>query len=404
MQLQLLKAMFNKDSYVKYNELLHKDQLDEMNKQAYACLNILHDYYKENEASPTLEMVKSYHKDVVLKNVSANGAQLTDAQCLYEMLEGVELDESVEFYAKRSKLSNDIHAVGSKLVNMMNNPDADEVVEVLQNSIKAIQTEEKAQEQGYLPSVDDFCKTLENVHKWEMPFQPLNERTQGFGPSRSMLLFALSNVGKSSVALAMAYGFMQQGARVLDLSITEDPFSRRMPRLMQAIYDVPYLEIEQNKADYYQRFLDEYGDMYAFVYDAGMTMAAIRKHVEAFKPDIVIVDNFTKIQRKSKQDVNHAKSIGLNLAELKGLAEEYQFGVIPVCQAADSANGKTVLTMRDIADSKVDVPAELEIAVGIAAGQASNGMLYFNLAKNKLGPEEQFAMAFNAATCQFSEV
>ena len=106
---------------------------------------------------------------------------------------------------------------------------------------------------------------------------------------------------------------------------------------------------------------------------------------------------------KGRQDVNHAKSIGLNLAELKGLSETYDFGCIPVCQAADSARGKTILSMQDIADSKVDVPGELEIALGMAPGETTKDLMYFTLAKNKLGAEDHFTLNFNAQNCQFGE-
>lgn len=403
MYLQLLKSMFERENYEQYADVLSPERLEELNQQAPVCFDILKKFYKEYDDSPSLEMVKDYHLNNVLKTVSKNGAQVDNATALYEMLETTEVDNSAKFLAEQVHLSDIVNRIGSSLVKHTANPDRDEVLELLETTKAQLERENK-EEASYLPTVEEFCKTLDSVHKWDMPFQALHDRTHGFGPSRSMLVFALSNVGKSSFCLAAAVGFMKQGAKVLDLSITEDPFSRRMPRLMQAAYGLTYMDIEQDKEGTYERFLAEYGDQYAFVYDAGMTFPAIRKHIKAFEPDIVIVDNFTKINRKSKQDVNHAKSIGLNLAELKGLSEEYNFGLIPVCQAADTANGKTVLTMRDIADSKVDVPAELEIAVGIAAAPSSKELLYFNLAKNKLGPEEHFAMAFKPETCQFEDV
>ena len=197
-------------------------------------------------------------------------------------------------------------------------------------------------------------------------------------------------MGKSSWCLNEVHTFMQQGKKVLDISVSEDPIGRRLPRLLQSVYHKPYHEIEERKSDYYTDFLNHYKDLYRFKYLAtGCHVSEILKDIEDFQPDVVVVDGFSKM-KVSKGDSNRATELGVILAHLKSYAELYKFGVIPVCQAANTARGKAKLTMADIADSKVSVPAELEMAIGIGfegdnAGQSTRRTI--TTAKNKLGPE-----------------
>lgn len=398
----LLKALFNPQVWKDSNHAIKK-QLFQGDEDGWLIVSTLRRFYDTNPSSvPSVQDVKDYLISVVLA-----GEKETRRNELTKRIDDIRdsaADESSgSFVAGQLAAQAVLLELGGALSTQVNNPDVTAVVQTLEEAKTKLEKNQEKANQLQLPTPDEFCHTMDAVSKWHWSIRGLDERTQGFGPGRSALIFGLANVGKSSLTLELLKGFMAQGARVLDISINEDPFSRRMPRMLQAITHKPYIEVVQNKRHWYEKFLGKYGEQYRFVYDPATTIHKIKGWVEEFKPDIVVVDNFSKVTRHTKQEVNHAKQLGLILSDLKGLAEEYQFGVIPVCQASDSAQGRQRLTMANIADSRVDVPGELEIAIGVAASESGGSLRYLSLAKNKLGPEEYWAVNFDESTCQWSE-
>lgn len=394
---KIIKTLLEPDNFKQYGSLVNKQTFGD-DRAAYKAFRCISSWFEDHDKALSVEELETLHRGVLGPTVHKR--DLEDTELFYEGLRSCEATESAEFYLQTIKRQNLLLDAGTELINLAQETDSEKVSALLDGLRDKLEVQAATEMEG-LPSVEEFCKTLDAVHKWDMPFPELNERVQGFGPGRTMLIFALSNVGKSSFCVSLINGFLQQGARVLDVSITEDPLSRRIPRLLQAMNHMSYTDIEARKAELYEGFLEQYGDQYLFRYDAGMTASKLRKLAETFQPDIMVVDNFSKLQRTGRKELNHAKTLGLNLADLKGIGEEYQCGVIPVCQASDTARGKRVLTMADIADSKVDVPGELEIALGIAPAEAGAPQRHFNLAKNKLGPEETFILPFNAELCKW---
>lgn len=399
----LIKALFKPNTWKDCKHVIKK-QLFQGDEDAWLIVSTLKRFYSDSpDATPSIESIRDYIVTSVLAG-EKESKRNEISQRLDEIAASSDDGASGSFIAKQLITQAVVIELGASLSEQASNPDIEEVINSLDQAKARLVKHADRRAELLLPTLDEFCSTMELVSKWQFSLEGLNIRTQGFGPGRSALIFGLANVGKSSLTLELIRGFLKQGAKVLDISINEDPFSRRMPRLLQAMSKTPkhYVDVVENKRSMYEKFTTKYSKQYRFVYDPAASITKIRRWVEEFKPDIVIVDNFSKVQRNDKHDVNHAKSLGLILSDLKGLAEEYGFGVIPVCQAAASANGKTRLTMADIADSKVDVPGELEIAIGIAKGDVGE-IRYINLVKNKLGKEESFAVNFDEATCKFSE-
>jgi hypothetical protein len=408
---QILHKLFDPEYFKKYAHLLTQEEHFKDDFLAWDIFLHLQDYYASNTQPIKPEQLCLIHAS--LGKLGMSERKQKPIQERYLEIAAQKDEQPVDYYLAKLNKQHIILGLTNELADIAAGDSDKDVVGVIDSYRSKLTNQASEQEVLALPSVDEFMKNVGGVETWHWPLPKLSETLHGFGAGRSCLIFGRSNVGKSSFTLFCIRSFLEQGARVLDLSIMEDPFVRRMPRLLQTMTGLDYTKTLENRQRLYQKFLDKYGDNYLFRYDPALNIAKIGKLAERFKPDIVVVDNFSKVNRFSKQEINHAKALGLILADLKGLAETHGFGVIPVCQAAASASGDPraakpegkmpveTLTMAHIADSRVDVPGELEMAIGIAASNTSERIMYLNIVKNKLGAETRIPLFVDKATNQW---
>ena len=386
MQQQIIKELLDPVQFEEYGSSIRKVHFRD-NPVAEDSYKHLKEYYKNNKEQLSAADLENIHLSTI---VDSRENVINEIKDFYTEVKETDEQQPIKYLLNKIKLQDVIEKSVGKLTAGIANPEVKEVENIVDDLVKALEKDKESEAKLELPTLEEFTKSMDAVNEMHWSCHKFNEVVYGFGQGRSCLVFALSNMGKSSWCLNEVHNFMQQGKKVLDISVSEDPIGRRLPRLLQSVYHRPYNEIEERKQDYYADFLNHYKDLYRFKYLAtGCHVSEILKDIEDFQPDVVIVDGFSKM-RVSKGDSNRATELGVILAHLKSYAELYKFGVIPVCQAAATAKGKAKLTMGDIADSKVAVPAELEMAIGIGfdgenSGQSNRRTI--STAKNKLGPE-----------------
>jgi KaiC/GvpD/RAD55 family RecA-like ATPase len=397
---QIIKALLEKPVFDEACLVIGKDTFsgNSIASDSYDCLK---SYYSEHDNELSVEELRDYHKQLLCLGQKESRIAMVDD--FYIQVEEADVDSIGGKLVDALRIRGGMDKYTNAFTRLTEMPDKEKIRQLGENLVQLAGEESVEDNTFELPSVEDFCKDMESISKWDVSCPAMDEMMQGFGPGRSWLVFGLSNVGKSSFCINEAVHFMKQGARILDVSVSEDPLSRRIPRILQCCYNINFSELQEGKAEYYERFLEEFGELYRFNYmSSGASVRELKPMIEQFEPDILIVDGYWKMILNKSKDKNDAQARGMLLAELKSYAEEYQFGVIPVQQAADSARGKTLLTMQDIAGSKVDVPGELEIATGISAGE-NRGVITINFAKNKLGPEDSVNRQLEDATCQWRD-
>ena len=401
-RVKLLKSLLNKDNFDSYGSVIRKKHLTgssnpKQDSDEWQVFRTLKDYMKEAKETLTVESLKEIH----MRSVDDSRENTLKAyEDLFNDLATTVVDKGVEFFLSKCKQSVTAEKLMTDIAMQVSAPNSEELTEILSTALEELGSSNK--ESGLLlKNPEEAFAQFESLNEFNWKSEPFNRMAGGFGRGRSCLLFALANMGKSSFTIDNIAHWLEQGIRVLDISIAEDTEARRVPHVIQTLAKKQRPEISENYKEYYTEFYNKYKDQYAFSYNsAGTPVNALKKLIKEFSPDIVIVDGFGKLT-KGKSEVNHAKLLGLLLADLKSMAEENAFGLICVSQAADRARGKKVLNMNDIADSKVDIAGECEIIVGIGCDSEQPNLSMnrvVNFSKSKLGAEGQLGYTFTKET------
>lgn len=401
-RIKLLKALLNKDNFDSYGSVIRKKHLTGSNNpkqdsEEWQIFRTLKDYMKEANETITVESLKEIH----MRSVDdSREATLSAYANIFTDLNETKVDSGVDFFLSKCKQSVSAEKLMTELAMQISNPNTEEMTTLLSTALEELGSSVK-ESSLLLKSPEEAFAQFESLNEFEWKSKPFNSMAGGFGRGRSCLLFALSNMGKSSFTIDNLAHWLKQGVRILDISVAEDTEARRVPHLIQTIESKERHEVSDNYKEFYTNFYDQYKENYAFSYNvAGTNINELKHLIKEFKPDVVVVDGFGKLT-KGKSDVNHAKLLGLISADLKSMAEDSGFGLICVCQAADRARGKKVLNMNDIADSKVDLAGEFEIIVGIGCDSEQPNLSknrVVNFSKSKLGSEGMLGYTFTKET------
>lgn len=211
----------------------------------------------------------------------------------------------------------------------------------------------------------------------------LNEAIDG-GVIRGnhILIFAKTNVGKTMAVINMARGMARDGYRVLHL-INEEPRKQVLQRYVSRCSGLTKREVYAD-IDGAIALAEANGLSNIFIEDINPgTFSEIRGLIEKIKPDIVIIDQLRNIRMRDESRVNQLEQAA---TEARNLAKKYDIVVISVTQAGDTASNKPVLTDSDIDSSKVGIPAQCDLILGVGMDeqQRSAGMRTITIVKNKI--------------------
>ena len=97
---------------------------------------------------------------------------------------------------------------------------------------------------------------------------------------------------------------------------------------------------------------------------------------------------------KAESRANQLEAAAISI---RNIGKKYDAIAISVSQAGDSAEGKAILTMSDIDNSKTGLPGACDVLMGIGSTeeQKREGLRVISLPKNKLGEEDSFPVRFN---------
>ena len=226
--------------------------------------------------------------------------------------------------------------------------------------------------------------------------ESLNEKLDGgVVPGTQMAVYAPTEVGKSLVTINMACGFIHEGRKVLYCG-NEDPARMMLMRVYSRLSGMDRAALLADPALARQRAIDN-GFRNLIFYDmAPGSLLDIRRAVERYKPEVLIVDqmanmetraNFTKVEKNEYL-----------ASKLRSLAKDEGLVNIIVHQASDSAYGKLVLEKNDMYFSNVGVQGQMDVMIGIGMDdsfdQQDKRMLC--LTKNKISANhESFPVMVN---------
>lgn len=202
-------------------------------------------------------------------------------------------------------------------------------------------------------------------------------------------IFGMVNRGKSTVCAQIAGDFAYNDNIVLYIG-NEDPAVRMVQRFICNMAACTVEEAREDEKGTTARAMAEgYGNI-IFKHLPETRMGDIRRLIERFEPDVVIVDQARNVIPDGKEKDGAAKMETI-FHQLRMLYSKYGVLGVSVTQAGDKdAKGKPLdnkvkLEQNDIADSKYGVAATMDVMIGIGATKPMMDMkqLYLNVCKNK---------------------
>jgi hypothetical protein len=208
-------------------------------------------------------------------------------------------------------------------------------------------------------------------------------------PGRLHHVFGHVHSGKSafmiSEATNFAYQIFKQERKDNVVYITnEEGKDQLLIRLFASFLNQPIETIEAFPERAEEAYT-KHGGNNILIADDVHTIGQIQRDVHDVRPLIMFIDQGTKILPPGKkQDAKH-EQLRMVYNEYRKLVVQYQFDIVACGQASDESRPKRWLSLRDCDGSKVGLPGELDVAIGIGQdGREGMEMVrYFHTCKNR---------------------
>lgn len=251
-------------------------------------------------------------------------------------------------------------------------------------------------------------------------FRDLDEMTGGLQRSDLLLLAARPSVGKSSLALCLAYAIAGAGHRV-DLFSLEMSREQVLDRLIAIHTGINVMHLRQLRMRDNQ--LGTYMDALAYAHNlpiaiddqAGLSVPDIRARIQrraasAGPPDVVIID-YLQLMYGAKRTENRVQEVSEISRALKGLAKELHVPLIALSQLSRAVEGRQshVPMLSDLRESG-SLEQDADIVMFIYREELydresdKKGVAELHIAKHRNGPIGIVPLRFDANTTRFSDL
>ncbi len=196
-----------------------------------------------------------------------------------------------------------------------------------------------------------------------------------------IVLFGLSEIGKTAYSITLASGFAMQGQPGLYL-INEDKTSRIAQRFVHCMASMDKFAC-MNDPDEAQRRANDRGLQNVRV--IGLTpgsLGQIESLVERYSPKWLVLDQLRNIITPTKG--NRVVQLEEAATGMRNILKKYNVVGVSVTQAGDSARNKMFLDMGDVDFSNVGIPSQADLMIGIGASDPDSNERGISLCKNKL--------------------
>ena len=311
--------------------------------------------------------------------------------------------KAVILLAKQQEVADKLSAA---LVTDLGSEKIDALVEELKE-LRSKNSLDDNQDDDILHNVDLF-KLMEEEYDptnvIELYPRSLNDRLDaGAKKGHHVTLFGMSNIGKSAFSINLGCGTARQGKRVMHL-INEDRGQDIYIRYVSNLSDMDKHSVRDNPYLANERAMAKgLGNVIVKDIKPG-SPEEIKRLVEKYKPDVIIVDQLRNLIVKADSRVNQLERAA---TEMRNIAKQCGVLVVSVTQAGDSARDKLVLDGGDIDFSNVGIPAQADLLIGIGcnAEYEQQGLRMLTLIKNKIGAvEDHFPVKIVKALSRYVSV
>lgn len=398
----VVRAMLNHDMFVRYSRVLF--DLDNLEREFRQVLITIQDYF---EKYPDREYLSEddlkLHFDFLNPSIRDRSVynqifdRIKESKVTNEDLLIKALHRIVEqHYASKmvTRLVDVINGHGS--INIVT-----ELLEEQQNMMtQALDTEADV---CNLSLKELLSEANQSGLTWDLKF--LKETVGNLRPGTLVHVFARPETGKSSFGLFSAVDFAQKipPERCILYLNNEEPIKWLKLRMYSAAFGVSRSVIEDH-VEYSQSKWDTLIGNRVKAIGEVRYINQVEQYLKSFRPEACIIDQGPKVQISNRNEVTEVRALQLLYENYRRLAVRYNTVIITLGQADASADGKMWIGLNNLDSSKVGVPGELDVAIGIGRifEPGMENRRFFNICKNKLtGIQDRTGITFDHVTCQF---
>lgn len=376
-----------------YEEIFSRIQPDSFSPLGQLVGELIQGYYDADKEA------KHADKETLIERVKAKLTSDKQIKAVTEYLESLDPEISVPnlFYDikmfKQQKLGDELS------VELANRGDSKNILDLMTKYQELETANPEDEEQVYEAiSVEKLAREKFSPDELIKLFpKDLNDRCDGGArPGHHILVYARPEMGKTLFLLNMAAGFLLQGMRVLYIG-NEDPASDIIIRLIGRLSRMTRAQVLEDPKRAEEEAWKKGYDKFVLASLSPGNFFEIRKLVERYKPDALIIDQLRNIEVKAE---NRTSQLEKAATMARNTGKKYNLVVVSATQAGESAEGKAILGRDDIDYSKTGIQAQADLMVGIGADETMerHGLRTLNLPKNKLsGKHEHFTVQINAS-------
>lgn len=282
------------------------------------------------------------------------------------------------------------NSVGMRLSSALLNQDVEKITPLMEeySNISSVHELSPDTEEEVFIGVSLSELGVEAEREFKLYPKALQDRTRGAGRGHHILVYARPEAGKSLTTINLGAMLAKEGHKVLYVG-NEDPPSDMLLRFMSRLSGMNRDEAIADMDTAYTRAMDNGYNNIVFKPMSPGTIKEIKRAVEKYKPDVLIVDQIRNLDVGMEGLVHILEKAA---TEIRNIAKKYNLLAISVTQAGDSATDKLVLAMSDVDSSKTGLPAALDLMLGVGNNpdfERSNRRM-FSLPKNKLGADHSY--------------
>jgi len=386
MEVQLIKTLLNKDTYLSTKPKLRKSIFSEDAAVIYNILKETHTKYDTDLKPDDLYSIW------ISGNPVATTAEINDFRDTIDELKNSdfitpEIAEDVIENLWRREIGRDIANLG------LNMSEGDlSAMTRLQSLLERTKDSYMPDDFGE-PTTDDIYELLAETsdeNRWKFNIETLARNVYGIGPAEFGIVFARPETGKSAFVISICAGpggFCQQGAKVLYLG-NEEKTTRTKLRAIQACSGMTREQISDNPDLAMSKYL-AIKDRLIMKDVQEWDLDTINSYCEKINADIIILDQSDKINISGNYNASHERIKEL-YRSLRELSKRHSAALLGVSQASADAEGRTRIDFSMLEGSKTGKAAEADLIIGIGK-HSGNGeddnpdhTRFINISKNKL--------------------
>jgi archaellum biogenesis ATPase FlaH len=379
MQIKILACIANsRAAYSRVRDVIKKDEFGPIEQQIIAEI----DRFYELDPSASRADVDVIANRITRK-VSSNPKLLERVQDFMNVLSSTDIST---VNIAEEVLDNRRSVIGTSLGQLLLEQDhnsarkvVEEYVSLSDSSDITEHVEEEYSNAGY----DELFEFLNTDGLIQVAPSTLNDALGGGArKGHHLLVFAMSEVGKTMVAINMTAGFCRHNHKVLYIG-NEDPIQGIVVRMLSNISGMTEQEIRKDCGAALKKARRHGYENATFMGMSNCTMFALESVCRKHRPDVLVIDQLLNVDASGK---NRVDELEMAAKGARRLASKYDILVVSVTQAADSARGKLSLNTGDVYNSNVGLPGQCDVMVGVGMDTEyyNNNRRYITLSKNKI--------------------